>query len=140
MAIQQETKAAAKNNKPKPEEIAALCVSSAEDRKAKDIVDLQLTEVSVIADYFVLCTGNSEPQLRGIAEGIRRDALEKLKVKPRSIEGTPASHWIILDFGSVVVHILNPEMRELYQIESLWGDAPKIDAVKKLEEVMAKAD
>ena len=114
-------------------ELATMCVEIAEDRKAENIIQLKLTELSSLADYFVLCTGNSEPHIRAIAERIARDVRERTGKHARSVEGTPESKWMVIDLGDVIVHILSPEMRELYQIESLWGDAPKIGAVKKLK-------
>ena len=86
----------------------------------------------MIADYFVLCTGNSVPHLSAIADSIAREVRAKMSVRPRVIDGTAASQWTVIDFGSVIVHILSKKMREQYQLESLWGDAPKVDALKLL--------
>lgn len=114
-------------------ELAALCMEIAEDRKAENIIQLKLTELSSLADYFILCTGNSEPHISAIAERIARGVREQTGKHARSVEGTPASKWMVIDLGDVIVHVLSPEMRELYQLESLWGDAPRTDAVKKLK-------
>ncbi|MFA7231827.1 MAG: ribosome silencing factor [Victivallaceae bacterium] len=115
--------------------IADLCAAEAAEKKAENIVTLKVTQLTTIADYFVLCTANSEPHLNAVMEGISRKAREVLEVRPISVNGTPASQWILLDFGAVLVHIMTPEMRDRYQLESLWGDAPKHEAVKKLEEM-----
>ncbi|OGV49148.1 MAG: ribosome silencing factor [Lentisphaerae bacterium GWF2_44_16] len=121
-----------------PQELASLCAEIAEDRKAENIIQLRMTELSSLADYFVLCTGNSEPHIRAISERIARDVRERTGKHARSVEGTPESKWMVIDLGDVIVHILSPEMRELYQIESLWGDAPKVDAVKKLKKASSR--
>lgn len=127
------TKKSVKANVPgKPEELAFTCAKTADDHKAENIITLKVSGLSVIADYFVLCTGNSVPHLSAIVDSIAREVRSKLSVRPRVIDGTPASQWTVIDFGSVIVHVLSPKMREQYQLESLWGDAPKVDALKLL--------
>ena len=116
----------------KPEQLAFICAKTADDHKAENIITLKVSGLSVIADYFVLCTGNSTPHLAAIAASIAREVRTTLSVRPRVIDGAPASQWTVIDFGSVIVHILSPKMREQYQLESLWGDAPKVDALKLL--------
>ena len=118
-----------------PKELAAFCATIADDRKAENIIQLELSEISVIADYFVLCTGNTEPHIKSIASRIGRDVRDKLGVRPLSIEGESASSWVIIDFGPVVVHVMTPQMRDLYQLENLWGDAPKIDTIHKIDSI-----
>ena len=113
--------------------LAKLCEEIAYDRKAENIVRLDLKEYSAVSDYFVLCTATSEPHIRAIAERIQRDVLEQLKVKPLHVDGSPESHWMIVDFGTVMVHVMDEDTRALYQLESLWGDAPKTDAIKRIE-------
>ena len=130
------TKKAVKANVPgKAEELAFTCAKTADDHKAENIITLKVSEVPelcVLADYFVLCTGNSVPHLSAIADSIAREVRTKMAVRPRVIDGTPASQWTVIDFGGVIVHVLSPKMREQYQLESLWGDAPKVDALKLL--------
>ena len=122
-----------KTNVPgKPEQLAFICAKTADDHQAAEIITLKLSGLSVIADYFVLCTGNSVPHLSAIADSIAREVRAKMSVRPRVIDGTAASQWTVIDFGSVIVHILSKKMREQYQLESLWGDAPKVDALKLL--------
>ncbi len=113
--------------------LAKLCEEIAYDRKAENIVRLDLKEYSAVSDYFVLCTATSEPHIRAIAERIQRDVLEQLKLKPLHVDGSPESHWMIVDFGTVMVHVMDEDTRALYQLESLWGDAPKTDAIKRIE-------
>lgn len=108
-----------------PLEVARRIVEAAEDKKAADIVLLELGELTTIADYFVICSGGSERQIGAIADGV----LEKLRgdgVRPISREGTPESHWVLLDFGSVVVHVFTPPERDYYSLERHWSEAKTI--------------
>jgi ribosome silencing factor RsfS/YbeB/iojap len=127
-----------KSGRVAPEELAKLCAEIADSRKAADVVTLDVSEFSTIADFFVLCTGNSEPHLKAICDWIGRGVREKLKLKPRTTEGTPASQWILLDYVTVLVHVMTPDMRDLYQLDSLWGDAPALEAVKTVAEIAKK--
>ena len=101
----------------------------ADDKKAADIILLDLTPLTTLADYFVICSGGSERQLDAIADGIV-SALRDEKTKPYGREGTPASHWVLLDFGSVVVHIFTPPERDYYGLEKHWAEAKTILAVQ----------
>ena len=131
----------AKETKIKSEDIVKLCEEIAYDRKAENIIRLDLKELPAVSDYFLLCTALSEPHIRAIADRIQRDVLEKLKVKPLHVDGSTESHWIIVDFGGVMVHIMTENSRAQYQLEDLWGDAPKINAVKRIEAALkSKAD
>ena len=115
-----------------------LCEEIAYDRKAENIIRLDLSGMSAVSDYFILCTATSEPHIRAIAERIQRGVLEKLKVKPVHVDGSPESRWVIVDFGNVMIHIMTAESRELYQLEDLWNDAPKVDAVKRIEAALKR--
>jgi len=114
------------------EKLAAFCATVADDRKAENIVLLKLADISTVTDYFILCTANSEPHLKAVADRIVREAREKLQTKPRKVDGNPESHWIVIDYTNVLIHIMTAEARELYQLESLWGDAPTVNAIKTL--------
>ncbi len=114
------------------EEIAAVCVAEAEDRKAENIITLKVTDFTVIADYFVLCTANSEPHLRAVTDKIEKSLKDQYGIIPHR-EVTTSSQWILLDYSSVLVHAMTPEARARYELESLWGDAPRIEAIKALE-------
>jgi len=120
------------------ENLLKLCEEIAYDRKAENIIRLDLSEVSAVSDYFILCTATSEPHIRAVSERIQRGVLEKLKVKPVHVDGSPESGWIIVDFGNVMVHIMTASSRELYQLEELWNDAPKVDAVKRIEAALKR--
>ena len=108
-------------------ELAEFCVKAAEDRKAEDIVALHVSEVTFIADYFIICTVSSTVQGAAVQSHIERSVREVLKVRPISVEGDAMSGWVLIDFGTVVVHIMSAEQRAKYQIEKLWGDAPTIE-------------
>lgn len=118
--------------KPTAKELACFCANVADQRKGTDIVVMDMTKLSAIADYFVICTGTSAPHLRAISENIQKEAKEKFDFRGK-IDGTPESNWIIVDMGDVMVHIFTPESRMTYQLEDLWGDAEYVDAIKKEE-------
>jgi ribosome-associated protein len=90
-----------------------------------DIILLDIGDVSLLADYFVICTADSERQLTAISEAITEIA-KKLGVRPLGVEGVASSGWLLIDFGSVIAHIFAPEQRAYYQLERLWGDAVKV--------------
>ena len=120
------------------EKLLKLCEEIAYDRKAENIIRLDLSDMSAVSDYFILCTATSKPHIRAISERIQRGVLEKLKVKPVHVDGSPESRWVIVDFGNVMVHIMTAESRDLYQLEELWNDAPKVDAVKRIEAALKR--
>ena len=120
------------------EKLLKLCEEIAYDRKAENIIRLDLSEVSAVSDYFILSTATSEPHIRAVAERIQRGVLEKLKVKPVHVDGSPESGWIIVDFGNVMIHVMTASSRDLYQLEELWNDAPKTDAVKRIESALKR--
>ena len=93
------------------------------DRKAESVCALDLRGVSSATDFFVLATGNSDIQVRAIADHVM-DELAKDGLKPLHVEGMDRARWVLLDFVEFVVHIFHPEAREFYQLELLWGDAP----------------
>jgi ribosome-associated protein len=106
-------------------DLARRIVELAEDKKAADIVLLELAPLTTLADYFVICSGGSERQLDAIADGII-SPLRSEKVRPIGREGTPASHWVLLDYGSVIVHIFTPPERDYYGLEKHWSEAKTI--------------
>ena len=106
-------------------DLARRVVELAEDKKAADIVLLELAPLTTLADYFVICSGGSERQLEAIADGVI-SSLRDDKVKPIGREGTAASHWVLIDFGSVIVHIFTPPEREYYGLEKHWSEARTI--------------
>jgi ribosome-associated protein len=110
---------------PSSLDLARRIVELAEDKKAADIVLLDLSALTTLADYFVIASGNSERQLDAIADGIV-SGLRDEKVKPFGREGTAASHWILVDYGGVIVHVFTPPERDFYQLERHWAEAKTV--------------
>ena len=107
--------------------LALTCARLADNKKAENIALLDLREISSVADYFVIVTGSNEPHLRAIVDEITEKLRIDHNVRPFSTEGARISPWIVLDFVDVLVHVMNDEFRELYNLENLWGDGKKID-------------
>jgi len=105
-----------------PEQVATIAAGAAEDKKAKDVIVLDIHEISVVCDYFVICSGLSSTQVKAIAENVEKQ-LEEHGIKKLRIEGLKDAHWVLLDFGAVVVHVFRENDREFYNLEHLWGDA-----------------
>lgn len=111
-----------------PEEsLARLCAEGALDKKAEDVVILDMRGISSFTDFFVIASGTSEPQLKAIAGSIREKVREATGQRPTAEDGFPASQWVIIDYGSVIVHIFHTEKRGLYGLEDLWNDAKRIE-------------
>ena len=106
-------------------DLARRIVELAEDKKAADIVLLDLTGLTTVADYFVIASGGSERQLDAIADGIISGMRDE-KVHAYGREGTAASHWVLVDFGSVIAHVFTPPERDYYQLERHWSEAKTI--------------
>jgi ribosome-associated protein len=97
----------------------------AADKKAIDIVRLDVAELLGYTDHFVICSGNTDRQVKAIHDGILEGMKKDHGVTPRRVEGLPEARWILMDYLDVVVHIFLPEAREYYRLEQLWGEAPK---------------
>ena len=106
-----------------PRQLALQCVNAALERKAEDLVILSVKDISSFADYFVICSGNSARQIESLAEHIGH-RLKETGVLPLGIEGEGSGSWILMDYGDVVIHIFYRPVREFYDIEGLWADAP----------------
>ncbi|MBP1992898.1 ribosome silencing factor [Paenibacillus eucommiae] len=111
-----------------PNAIMDLVVDAAEDKKAMNVVTLNLQGISLIADYFVICHGNSETQVQAIASEARKKAQEH-GVRIRGFEGIDKARWVLLDLGDVVMHVFHRDEREYYNIERLWSDAKVVERV-----------
>ncbi|HEU4962673.1 MAG TPA: ribosome silencing factor [Bacilli bacterium] len=109
-------------------ELARYAADAAADKKANDIVVLDIEGLSVIADYFVICSGNSSTQVQAIANGVK-EKLGKRGIHLKAMEGYDEAKWVLLDFGDVVVHIFRPDEREFYNLERVWGDAKQLSIV-----------
>jgi ribosome-associated protein len=107
-----------------PPEVS-LSVKASQERKAEDIVVLDLRDVSTFTDYFVIVTGNSARQNKAIYESIERE-LKKGRLMPIGVEGRELAEWILIDYGSFVVHVFSKQARGYYSLEKLWGDAPRL--------------
>ena len=132
MSDEKETKkAAAKIN---PLDVIELCEKVAYDHKAEHILRLDMTgQDGAIGDYYLICTGLSEPHIGAIAERIQREVREAYGIHPITLDGTPQSQWIIVDFGFLLIHVMTNETRDRYQLEQLWGDVPSYDAMARLD-------
>jgi ribosome-associated protein len=106
--------------------LALECRELADNRKAEDIAVLDVADVSSIADYFVIASGTSEPHLRAISDEITEKLREDHGLKPRAVDGTLQAGWLVLDYFDVIVHVMRTDVRQHYDLESLWGDAPRV--------------
>ncbi len=114
--------------------LTGLCIKASLEKKAQDLTILDLSGISIFADYFVICSGSSTRQVKAIAEEIEM-SLSKLKVEPDHIEGAAEGRWILMDYGDTVVHVFLEEIRQYYRLERLWGDAPQLT----LEQVLGSS-
>jgi ribosome-associated protein len=112
------------DNLMNPEQIASAITGYAADRKALDIVQLDLREILGYTDYFVICSGRSDRQAKAIHDAIHQGMKQDHELLPRRVEGLTQSRWILMDYLDVVVHVFTPETREYYRLEQLWGEAP----------------
>ncbi len=108
-------------------ELALQIAAAAEEKKAQDIVLLKVSEVSYLADYFVIVTGFSRTQLNAIAESIEERLEEKFNLHPVRVSGKREGNWIVQDYGDVIVHSFLPEEREYYDLEAFWGHAERLE-------------
>lgn len=106
--------------------LALLCYELADSKKAENIVILDLREISSITDYFVIGSGSSEPHLRAIIEELSEKLKEDHGVSPRARDGSLETAWVVLDYFDVIVHVMRSDVRERFDLEGLWGDAPRV--------------
>jgi ribosome-associated protein len=119
-----------------PERLAQLAASYAADKKAADIVCLDLRGVASYTDYFVVCSGGSDRQTKAIHDSIIEGLKKDHGILPRRVEGLGESRWILIDLFDVVVHVFVPEVRDFYRLEQLWGDVPRVEL--ELEDVPSR--
>jgi ribosome-associated protein len=110
--------------------LALLCRELADNKKAEDIVILDVRELSSVTDYFVITSGTSEPHLRAIVDEIKDKLREEHNLRPRAVDGTLHTAWVVLDYFDVIVHVMRQDVRERYDLETLWGDAPRVKTKK----------
>ena len=96
------------------------------EKKARDLVVLEVRELTSIGDYFIICSGSSDRQVQSIAQGIEEN-LSETGHSPLSVEGANRGHWVLMDFSDVIVHIFYEPVREFYDLDGLWGHAPRVE-------------
>ncbi|HVS29781.1 MAG TPA: ribosome silencing factor [Solirubrobacteraceae bacterium] len=106
------------------EELVAAISSYAADKKAIEIVELDLRGIVGYTDYFVICSGNTDRQTKAIHDGVYEGLKHDYEMLPRRVEGAAEARWILLDYLDVIVHVFTPETRAFYRLEQLWGEAP----------------
>lgn len=111
--------------------LALLCRDFADNKKAEDIVVLDVHDLSSVTDYFVIASGTSEPHLRAIVEEITSRLRDEHEIRPVRTDGSTQGFWVALDFFDVIVHVMRTDARERYDLEGLWGDAKKVKPRKK---------
>jgi ribosome-associated protein len=107
-----------------PEEITLATAEYASDAKAEGLVALDLRELTSVADYFVICSGRSDRQVKAIHDRIHLGMKNEHGILPTRVDGATQAQWVLMDYGDVIVHIFTPEMRDFYRLEQLWGEAP----------------
>src|SRR6186997_3023788 len=110
--------------------LAQLCWDYADNKKAENIVVLDVSKLSSVADYFVIVSGTSEPHLRAISDEIMTKLRDEQGLRPRAVDGTLQTAWIVMDYFDVIVHVMKADVREKYDLEALWGDAPHLKPKK----------
>ena len=110
-----------------PPEHVQRAAELALERKAEDVVALDLRGISSATDFFVIATGNSDIQVRAIADHVIDELEAAAELRPSHVEGMEGGRWVLLDYFDFVVHVFHPRARQFYQLESLWGDAPRRD-------------
>ncbi|MBM3875327.1 MAG: ribosome silencing factor [Verrucomicrobia bacterium] len=111
--------------------LALLCRKLADNKKAENIVILDVRKISTVTDYFVIASGTSEPHLRAIRDEIEDRLREDQDLRPSAVDGGRGAAWIALDYIDVIVHVMKPDVRTQYDIEGLWNDAPRIRALRR---------
>jgi ribosome-associated protein len=120
--------------------LAQLCRELADNRKAEDIVVLDVSKLSSVTDYFVIATGSSEPHLRAIVDEISTHLREDHGLRPRAVDGHMPIDWIVLDYFDVIIHVMRPETRERYDLEGLWSDAARVRPPRKAKKKNAASE
>ena len=112
--------------------LALLCREFADNKKAENIVILDVHKISSVTDFFVIASGSSEPHLRAIMEEITGRLRDEAGLRPHAVDGTVHGAWVVLDYFDVIVHVMRQDVRERYDLEGLWGDAAPVKPKKKI--------
>ena len=110
--------------------LALLCRDFADNKKAENLLVLDVRKLSSVTDYFVLASGTSQPHLRAIIEEIHSRLRDEHDLRPARSEGSMGANWVVLDYFDVIVHVMHTETRTRYDLEGLWGDAKKVNPPK----------
>lgn len=110
--------------------LALLCRDLADNKKAEDMLVMDVKDISSITDYFVIASGSSEPHLRAIADEITETLKDDYGIIPRAQDSNLQTGWLVIDFFDVIVHVMRTDVRKRYDLESLWGDAPQVKPAK----------
>jgi ribosome-associated protein len=106
--------------------LALLCRELADNKKAEHITILDVRELSSVTDYFVIASGTSQPHLRAIVDEVQDKIREDHGLKPIAVDGTLQTAWVVIDYFDVIVHVMRQDVRDRYDLETLWGDAPRL--------------
>ncbi len=128
-----------------PEELSQLAAKAAQDKKAEDVMLLDLRELTIMCDYFLVCTARNTQHVKAVVDGIE-ERLEEAGRRVRHIEGMASGRWVLMDYGDVIVHVFLPEERAFYDLERLWADARMtelaavVGQVRGVQQVDARTD
>jgi ribosome-associated protein len=114
--------------------LALLCRELADNKKAEDITILDVRKLSSVTDYFVIASGTSEPHLRAIVDEITDELRDEHGLRAKAVDGTLKAAWVVLDYFDVIVHVMRADLRERYDLEALWNDAPRVKPRKRLKQ------
>lgn len=121
-------------------EWAILAAKAAAEKKAENVMAIEVAELLVVTDYFVIATGRTNIQVRAIADQVEETLLESERIKPIGREGADEGKWILLDYGDIVVHVFQPAERNFYRLEKLWGDAPRVELAPEIVNEVADVE
>jgi ribosome-associated protein len=124
-----------------PELLAETIAAQALEKKAIDVVTLDLRGVAGYTDFFVICSGNTDRQAKAIHDGVHLELKNRHGLLPRRVEGLTEARWVLMDYLDVVVHVFTPETRDFYRLEALWGDVPRreLDPAEELDAAFDRA-
>ncbi|MDE6933427.1 MAG: ribosome silencing factor [Oscillospiraceae bacterium] len=117
-----------------PKELAILAAKALDGKKGEEIKIMEVTELTTLADYFVICTGSSNTQINALCDAVEEQLETEAGEKPLHREGHRGGIWVLLDYGCLVVHVFNTEAREFYGLERLWNDGKPLDVAALLAE------
>ena len=110
-----------------PKELAVVAAKALDEKKGREIAAIEITDLTTLADYFVIATGSSNTQINALSDAVEKAMLEQAGENPLHREGHRDGTWVLLDYGSVAVHIFSEEARDFYQLERLWSDGKPLD-------------